>query len=295
MTITRRLEDLFQTGGKVDLSDAKGPVSVFVSKINPLERTTCGRRASAAKAVYMRDSDDHNSDEWLATYSSVRDYGDPEQLITVILADDFRRARYRIEAELAASEEWSDEQYLQGLRDAWNGDPVNRGLKWRYAEEPNDPEAKRVFDELKRFDELANKEFAAEKEFLRDAWKEAPKEKIWSAATDAMLKLQADEVFALEHQRQQIYYGTFELVTEEDPETKEIVYKAGKRYFPTIEAVAVLDEKIHLQLAIAIDLLEVDAIEGKDSPAQPDSSPSSEPPETLEEDSEPSGLVDASA
>lgn len=288
MPTTRRIEDLYKRGRKASVTDGEDVVDVYIQKPNPLEKAAIARRAGAAKARYLLDADNEDSDEYLATYVSIRDYEDRDALITILLSDDIRRARYRAEAEVSADERWTTDELLQGLHDLWEGDAENRGLKWRFAEEPDDPEALKVFEQLKEFSEEVNKVFTSEKEHLRRQWDDVEDEAVFRRATQVMLKRQADEAFAKEYQQQTIFYATHYLVSTVDPDTAEEKHSAGERYFSTLDQVKMMDPAMHLELTIAIDLLEVPNTEIKDSPEESISSDSSETPETPEA-SPPSG------
>lgn len=264
----------------VEIPEEDRKVVVWVSKVNPHEMDDVLRRAQAAKARFMRASDDPDSDEYLQVYNGVREYPDRDGLVQVICAKDIRRAKDRIQAELEADDEWATDGYLQALTDAWQGDDETKGLKWRYAEEPDDPEAKRVYDEMSRFDEMANLELNAERAAILGEWEGVEGEELWVAGTKALLESNAGDVFYREYQIMQVYYG----IRDIDDHTK--------CHFGSVNDVRTVDEGVFAEMSMAINLLTVDVVEGKGSPVIPSGSDSSELPET-EEASPDSGLVES--
>jgi hypothetical protein len=289
MTVTRRLGDLYKLGAKVDFEDQEGPVSVWVSKLSPLQKGKIERRAGAAKARYMHLADDVESDEYLSTYAAIRDL-DVEQILPLLIAEDFERAKLRIEAQVSAEDQWAEENYLQSLRDAWLGDDENRALMHVYGEEPDDPEAKRVFTEMQRYLDQVRDELTAERDSLLAAWADVPEEEAWTKGTEHMLKRQMLEAYASEYNLQAVFEAVHELEIKEVDGEEE--FSGGKRYFAHVDEVRELDETVFVQLAVAVSLMEVGDVEGKGLLARPASSDSSDPSETPET-SEVSGPVES--
>lgn len=281
----RKITDLYVRGRELEFDDGnpeldpeERKVKVWCSKLNPHEHGQALNRSQAARVRFLRASDDEDSEEFLVVYQGVRNYPSREGLINVICAADIMRTRDRILAEMEAEPEWADDGYLQALTDRWVGDEDNPGLKHTYAMDPEDPEAKRVYDEMTRFDDMANLELKAERQALVDQWADATEEELWTAGAKAMLEDAGKEVFYKEFQVQQVFFGA------RDPDDHT------KRLFGSVEEVRTLDESVFQQMSATIALLSVEPTEGKGSPVTPSSSPSSEQLETAEESPD-SGLV----
>jgi hypothetical protein len=278
----RRLSDLYVRGRELSVNDGEGePIKVWVSKLNEIDRESVLRRANAAKARFMIDADDEDSEQFAAMYAESRDINSRHELILFIVSDDVNSARRRIESQTAGDEEtWSKEGYLQGLVDAWIGDETNPGLSATIQEDPADPEARRVSDELDRFEQEVRARVEAETHTLVKDWEDVDIDVLRRKATHLLLELKSSEEFVREFQRQQIFYSIRE------PNDHR------KRYFATITEVDDLDEELRKYLVEQYESLVVPPDEGKESPPPADSSNSSDAPE---EAPETSGLVAASA
>lgn len=276
-TKTRRLEDLYILGREVKLDDGGGePVVVWLQKLNPMDQEKALRRANAARAQVLMARRNRSCEEWQEAYSDMEDLGSREALIEYIIADDLAKARESAEAELAFSEEWAKDDYLQGLQDAWN-DP-EKPLSDEYAMDPEHPEAKRVFLEMKRFEEQVQAKIQPELDRLTKDYAALEDEDLHDRATDRMMEMKAGLAWLKEYRTCEIWLAT------RDPESHRQYYFGGR------EMVDVLAGEVFERLSSEYQKLIVGAAEGKDSRSTPSSSPPSEPTEK-EETSQPSGLV----
>jgi hypothetical protein len=271
------LSDLYVRGKEMAFTDGRGEsVTVWLAKPSSIDSESIRRRAQAAKARYQIGADDEESDEYLASYSVVRDHTDHDRAVDILIGEDLLRSRERIEAQYATDEAtWGKDGYLQGLHDSWVGTDEEPGLAKTLQEDPEDPDVVRVKAELERFEAEVLKAVEQEEQRLRRDWDGVDLHIVWRKTAHVLVKRRADELFVREFRRQQLFYSVRQL----DDHTK--------RYFGTLAELDELDETIVGQLTAAINVLLVDATEGKDSPATPDSSSSSEPPP---ETSQPSGL-----
>lgn len=272
MKASRRLSDLFVRGREVTLNDGLGePVTVWLQKLNPVDRESAFRRAQAAKARFMVDSDNEDGEAFQAMYTEARDVSDQEQLISVLIAEDLGKRRAALEAERAGDEEsWGKDNYLQSLVDAWVGDDQNPGLAAVAAEDPDDPEAKRVLDEIERFEAEISEGMKDVLAQLKAPYEETPLDDLRRAVTHKLLEMRGNDVFGQEFERQELFFA----VRQADDR--------HKRYFGTITEINDLDEKVIETLLVHFRNLQVELTEGKDLPAEPDSSTSSEPPSEAE-------------
>lgn len=262
----RRLSDLYVRGKEVSIDDGTDDaVTIWLQKLNGIDRESCLRRSHAAKARYVTESEDQEGDLFQAVYSQVRAMG-RDDLVALIIAEDLAKYRQRVEAEKAADEEtWGKDNYLQGLVDAWIGDENDDGLAAVMAQEPEDPEVKRVNEELERFEEEVLSLVRAENERLIKDWGDAPEDTVWKRAAVRLLELRSTDAFGREFERQQLFYSV------RDPEDH------AKRYFGTLTELDDLDDVVRKQLVNEYNDLMVSPIEGKDLRASQPSSNSSDP------------------
>lgn len=271
MTATkrRRLGDLYVLGKPLTLDDGNGPVDVWLQKINPVEHEDSLRRAGQARAVHLSYVRDKTSDMFISAAQDTRDFASHDSLVATAISRNLVDFMNRTEAEIAAEEEWSKDDYLQALVDRWQGDELNDdlGLKAVFAKHPEDPEAKRVHDELARYEAQVEKIVAPERERLLEDWKDAPLDELIDIATEKLLERRADNVFMQEAEIWQLYYAV------------RLPENHSKRYFDDVDEVRVLEEPVRTELLMHYALLTVGVTEGKGSEGIPVSSPSSEPSE----------------
>lgn len=284
-TKRRRLADLYVRGKELTVDDGSNdPVVIWLQKLNEVERDSILRRANAAKARYILECDDENSEVFVGTYGTVRDFLGREQMVEVIISEDLVKARQRFEAQALEDDEgeWGKDGKLKGLIDAWTGDDDSPGLSAAHAEDPNDPEALKVKAELDRYEAWLEEATAAEAAKLGRDWEDSELDEIARKATSVHLYRRADDAFMQEWARQQIFYCVRETADHH------------KRYFATVAEVDDLDDQIRQFLDQQCTALFVNPTEGKDSPPTPDSSISSGTP-TEAAAEQPSGPVAASA
>lgn len=280
----RRLGDLYVRGKEISINDGTGDaVRVWLQKLNGVDRDSCFRRGSAAKARFMLEADNEDSEVFQSMYAQVREMHDRDGLIAILIGEELTRYRQRIEAQLGHDEEtWGKDGYIEGLVDAWIGDDDNPGLAAAQAHDPEDPEAKRVLAEIKRFEAEVADAVEVESARLQKDWQDTPEEILWRKATHRILELRGHEIFNAEFERQQLFFCVRE------PDDK------NKRYFKSVSEIDDLDEKVTDQLLRRYGTMVVDTIEGKDSRVTPASSNSPDPSSAEEAPSD-SGLEVATA
>lgn len=265
-TKKRRLEDLYVRGRELSIDDGSGdPVTVWLQKLNPLEHEKAIRRSGAARAQVLLAARDQDSEEWGEAYADVRDLGDRTILVEYLIADDVVKTRDSKEAELSFGEEWTKDNFLQGLRDAWEGDGNGSGLKERFAVDPNDEEAHKVFVELKRFSDLVDAEAEPEIERLRRDYADISEQELQDKALGRFIELRAGLAWLREFRHSEAYFATRDIDDHR------------RYYFTERQQVDVLSPEVFNEISVAYQQLMVESAEGKDSPRTPSSSPSSEP------------------
>lgn len=280
----RRLGDLYVRGAPLEVNDGDGSVTVWLQKLNPVDRDTAFRRAQAARARFMIDADDEDSEQFQAMYAQIRSIGhDRDELVRLAISEEVNNYRERATAERALDEEsWGKEGYLQGLMDAWAGTSDEPGLSSVINEDPEDAEAKRVGGEIDRFEREVTEMVDSEIERLMKDWVDVPDDQLWRRCAHRMLELNAIQTYNEAYNSQALFFGVRE------PENH------AKRYFGSVAEVADLSEEVRTVLLEKLGELTVDHTQGKSLPVTPASSNSSAPsPEA--EASPPSGPKDASA
>lgn len=255
----RRLTDLYRKGRLLTLDDDRNdPIAIYIKKMAPFEQKIALEKANAAKArVLAAKFGQKGSDERLSFLAQADSQGlaDREQMIELLSEVELNKKRMSHEAELASEKYWSENNFLEGLLSEWQD-----GLEDKYAEDPEDPDASRVFAELSKFrDEVGKRVEKDRKAFKRDYASDSD-ETLREKVINVLIEQESDSVWMNEFRKQQIFYST------RDPEDHD------KRYFADRSEIDQCEMEVLRQISVAIDDLEVDSIEGKDSGATPSSS-----------------------
>lgn len=261
MPTKRKLADLYVRGKNVTLDDGVGePVTVWLQKLSPVDMEKVVRRANAYRARLMLDSRDENSEAFLSARSEIESLT-RDELLDLVAESDVGTRALAIEAEIESDERWSKDGYIQGLQDAWND-----GMRDRYDTDPEDPEAKSVFDALTGYTDFVTEKLVNEKARVRTELAETRSdEQLRKKVAETAVMSRVDLQWMAEFRRGQIWLSVRE--SEKD----------RSYYFTTREEVDDLAQDTLVQLIKAYTDLEVDVIEGKGSEVTPPSSLSSEP------------------
>jgi hypothetical protein len=254
----RRLSDLYVVGTEVTFDDGEGdPIVVYVRKLNPIEHETALRNANAARSRTMSVVNDRASDAFNDIYSDMLDL-DRESMVAYLSEEERANRAQVVEAQLAQEGEWAEDNYLQGLQDAWSD-----GLMEAYAKDPEDEDAKHVFAELRRFTDAVEAEVQAHVDNFIDDLEEVSDDALREQCLSKVINVRANGAWFTEFRRSQIALA----VREKDRKT---------RYFETRSEIDDLPHEVYRRLIEAYQLVSVDPIEGKDSRETDDSLPSSE-------------------
>lgn len=254
----RRLSDLYQHGRDITIDDGDGGVTVWVQKLSPVDHESALRKANAARARVLSLRNHKDTPEYEAVLVEVQ-AATTEDIITELVDYGVAQKRLAVEAELAAEEEWDKDDYLQGLKDAWEG-----GLKDTYATNKEDPEASRVFVELKRFLDTADERIDAERARLERDFADLDREELEERLVDRHLDSEADMEWIKEYRKCEVWLSV------RDAEDH------SRRYFRERKEIDDLAQEVLTPLVQAYQELSVDVLEGKDSRETPASSPTSE-------------------
>lgn len=271
----RALKDLYRRGRIVVLDDeeievdgdgnevALEPAKVWLQKPSHIEFEAGQRAANAAKARVLALRRNTDSIEYLAITAPAESMT-REELVDFLSMQAMVEKQPVIEAELAAEEEWSKDQYLEGLREAWVDLQVEYvGLP----DEEKSPESKRVFAELQRFrDELDARASGVARAVAKDL-EGASEERMRTQVIDTYLDLEASQAWLTEIRYQRLLYGV------RDPENH------SKRLLLTKDDLAELSDETRNRLLEEMEALVVDVLAGKGSLGSRASLPSAEQPE----------------
>jgi hypothetical protein len=275
MAKKRKLQDLYVVGKELIFDDGEGdPITVFLRKMTPIQYETALRLANAARARMLAARNDQDGDDYQSLNGLVLEY-DRDTLLSYLTADLRQDKRPVIEERLGAEDEWTDNDYLQGLKDAW------QDLQWAHAKDPEDPDAKRVFDEFKRFDAQIEAELDAEVDDFVEAMSDQGMDALREKVMEKVLDVQGSIAWLAEYRRCEVWMAT-----------RDVDHKTP--YFDSRKEVDELPREIFQRLSEEYQALTVEPTEGKDSGATPDSSPSSAQPDEPEA-AAPSGPVNAAA
>lgn len=282
-----RLEDLYHLGEVVTITgvdpESGEPVEakVRVRKLTKPDHEIVLRRAGGARATLLAAAKDRDSDLYRLAWGDVHDL-DRDALLDLVLAETEREERRSVTARLEMEDgsEWAKDGYLQGLMDAWRD-----GLAERYAADPSDEEAARVFAELKRFTDTVGRHL--------DEWRRE-QTLVWESTGDDALRDRAAEVLVA---------GRADRAWQDEYE-RSTVWRACRKtdaplalYFETRDEVDLLEAwapDAYALLLATIERITVGVDEGKDLPPTQGSSTSPEQPEPAA-DSTPSGPAAAVA
>lgn len=272
----RRLADLYVTGQEVTLNDGEGEaIAVYVRKLNPVDQEGALRRANAQRSRAMSVKHDPESDGYAIARGSVDELSRDDLL--EYLVEDERQSRLPVlTAELAAEDEWAKDDYLSGLRDAWD----DGGVHEQHLTEPDD-ETERIQAELERFDTALKNITESHLDSFRSDVEEKTDEQLRDTVFDKILVVQASIAWLTEYRKCEVWKA----VREVDKRTP---------YFLSREEVDELPREVLNTLMTVYAEISVEPTEGKDSQDKAASSPSSESADT-EEAPENSGLATAAA
>ena len=256
MPKTKKLGDLFIRGVECTVTDGEDSVEVWIQKLNPLQQDKALRRANGARAkvLSVRKKDADDLDRLSYTHEAEEILEDRDNAIDYLLSEKLGTLYQLREAELAFEKEWSEENYLQGLRDAWED-----GLSDAYAIDQEDEDALRVFNELKRFAEAVEKSVQGERDSLAKGLENKTDEELEQLVVNKVIEAAADLEWLKEFRKSEIFFAVREPGDHNKP------------YFEKREDIDDLEIEVFGQLTQAYNSMRVDVVEGKDSPETPDS------------------------
>lgn len=258
-----KLSDLFVLEDYLEISDGKRSVTVLLKKMNPVDHETAFRKANAARARIAANRFNEDSEDFQSFYDQALDIS-KDVLIAGISAEKIEAEARVVEERIGDSEEWSKDEYLQGLLDAWNDE-----LQHTYAMDPEDPEALRVMKALTKYRDQVESELDTFRDETTAVYEQRTIPELAKLYTERLMRLEGDMQWISEYRKSSILFMVF------DPETR-------KPYFDNRAEINTLAQEVLNQLIAGIENLSVEVSEGKDSGETPLSSDSSEAPKPQE-------------
>lgn len=258
VTRSRTITDLHARGKEVNLADEDEPFFVWVCKVGRRDQQDIMERANIARAKHMAlkgyrsgDSEGRMAIDARAEMSGLVD--SRESAFPFLVRMEEIRSTDTHSARIAKEEEWSKDDYLEGLKSAWfeTGEP-DVGLQALWAKNPDDPDAKRVYQELKRFDEIVQGFVDEDKKSYREHLEGLTLQQVRDKVVDELINNEANIVWSDEASRWRTFYGT------------RLQSDHSKRQFADISEVDELQEEVWNKLRDAHRELLVSVQEGKD-------------------------------
>ncbi len=203
----RKLTDLYVRGKELTFDDGapgEDPIKVWLQKLNPVQQEQAQKRAEAARAKVL--SIVHLPEEAAEKqifYDEVASSNpSKEDLITILIATDLAQCAESAEAEVAARDEWLEDGYLQGLQEAWE----NGAREDMFREEtPEYDEARRVFDELKKFNEQVEEILQQDERRLRKDYEGAKESSLVKKVVERRIRTHADRAWITEFRKCELW------------------------------------------------------------------------------------------
>lgn len=248
--MSRTLFDLFVIGKELTIEDGQGgdPVVLWIQKMNSVENEKALKAANAAKAGIMALKRVKGPSEDKEVYMQQIEtfVNDRDDAIEFLAAEEIQRAAISREAEIGARDEWAEEDYLESLREAWESK-----LSDVWVANPEEPEAKRVYDELKRFQAQVEELVDVDRKVIARKFASLSEDKLKKQVLDSFIDVAADMEWVNTYRKYEVYYGT----RHQEDHTK--------LYFTSVEQVDLLTPQVFNILMVAFKNLNVEPLEGK--------------------------------
>lgn len=254
MVKTKRLSDLYVIGQAITVTDEDESIDVWVQKLSPIQHERALRAANAARVPISALKNlpiDHMDVQ--VYVGDLADQLEELDIVEMLIARDEAKIRPAKEDEVGEEEEWAKDGYLQGLRDAWEGDDLVDGLMDEFAMDPEAVEPLRVFNELQRFNDAVEKKIEGEVRHIRSEYEEMDPDVRKKKAVHRMIDHNGDILWMSEYRIWEVYLSV--RISEEDKRTL---------YFEDIDEVKSLAVPVFQQLITTYQELVVSPMEGKD-------------------------------
>lgn len=211
MAVTlQTLENLYTQGKLVDVSPEKdGSVEVWIRRLGPKHHQTAVRKANAERIKFK--SLPRDNEDVLPVVEEVSKMS-REDRIDLLIEIEVAPDKEKIEQELSEEEEWSKDDKLQGLMDAWNDGLLEEWLK---GEGKRSEESEHVFNEMNRFTEQVNEKVEGRRKSARRQFEDMSDDELFDKVFEILIDREAGLLWLRVFREHQILFGVCE------PETKK--------------------------------------------------------------------------
>lgn len=242
-----KVKRLYEVGKEVPLTD---DLTLWIQKLTEAEEKEALNHSYAPRAKVLSllkaDPDDSGLLEFLDTMERLGLSGKDTQ-INFLINQDVQKAALSRQSEIAAEKEWSDNDYLITLQEAWND-----GVQDTYNLNNEDEEAARIFKELKRYTEQVAKAVEADRVDLYDRMSDKSDAEIQSKIVKLLIEHAAGQAQLNEYHAWAIYLAT------------RLVEDHSVRFFESRESVGTYGTELYPKLLEEYLLLSIDSQEGKE-------------------------------
>lgn len=269
----RKLSDLYVVSTDVEVPDPAhpdDPIKVTLVKLNQPDTEALIRRCNGARAAIMIDANNPESDRYLDAHAEL--LGWPlRDVAEWSISDELAELKVSIQHRVASEDPWGTDGYLDSLIASWDDE-----MQVRFEDDADDADAAKVKDELTRYGDQVEAEYADEAAELIDVQESRGLDALLPKAVQKLLAVEANRAWQAESEYQRLFYAT-----RQPGKTSEPVQRL-RRYFETVDEVRECAPAVRELLLDSYNRMAVPPMEGKDSPAQPDSSTPSESPDDPE-------------
>lgn len=248
----KRLVDLYTIGEEVSFEDPDGgpPLVVYLKKPQPFELEVAMNRANKerAKVLTLKKLPKDSDEVILFDLQASELFSNKEEVILFAASEELGKALKSIESETAHQDEWSKDDYLEGLQDAW-GDLETHYYADDFPEEH--AEAVRVFNELKRYQAAVDEQFESRKKMILRTYEEKDEDELRAIIVDRLIDMRADIRWIEEFKKSQIW-----LTVKDNKNRRE-------NYFSDRSEVDHLSQFVYQRLSDVLDGLTITPDEGK--------------------------------
>lgn len=246
----RRLADLYMVGKELTFNDDSDndPITVWLSKISPIEQKDAADQATKARARLLTLKNSPIED--LIAYEDQMEsleLIEKEEMVKFILSSKIEQAKISNEQRIGFEDSWSKDDYLNSLQTAWND-----SLRDAWLANPDDEEARRVYDELKRFTDEVQEASKEEIEGIIAEYDHVSYEDAKRDTINKLIEAEADFAWMNEFSYYQVFYSVREI---DDHKV---------RYFESVDEVKCVDNRIIVEIISAYRDMTVEGVEGKD-------------------------------
>lgn len=247
----KRLSELYVTGVEEEFEvGEEEPLVLWVQKLTPAEIQKAIEAAKPAKSkvtTLKRETIDHPQKWYYYDQVDAAGLHEPADLIEFLIQPKVQEARLSAEARIGAEDEWAEDDYLEGLQTAWRDE-----LYQKFLEDQEDDEAKRVYEELLRYQEKVDAEVASEERELAYELDHLDYDTLLERVVNKLIDDHGDRLLIDEFRKQQL------LIAVRYNEDRKV------RYFENREELDTVDETSFNKLQAAYIDISVDSTEGKD-------------------------------